>query len=113
MLKTQTELDASADETILDAAWLNFKRAIQLSVEPAVLFANVYIGLLYAICESESPLPAFSGTRRRDRRSVENLTDILFASPVYLWFEAFPLVYTDLYHFNLGVSVSFVVSSFC
>lgn len=51
MLKTQTELDATADETILDAAWLNFKRAFQLSVEPAVLFANVYIGLLYAICE--------------------------------------------------------------
>lgn len=49
MLKTQTELDATADETILDVAWLNFKRAIQLSVEPAVLFANVYIGLLYAM----------------------------------------------------------------
>lgn len=32
----------------------------------------------------------------------------------YLWFEAFPLVFTDIYHFNLGVSalpfVGFVVS---
>ncbi|ORY73242.1 putative caffeine resistance protein [Leucosporidium creatinivorum] len=84
MLKTQTELDATADETILDVAWLNFVRAFQLSAEPAILFANVYIGLLYAI--------------------------------FYLWFEAFPLVFGDIYHFNLGLSstpfLGFVVTGF-
>lgn len=61
MLKTQTELDATADETILDVAWLNFVRAFQLSAEPAILFANVYIGLLYAIVSlppSSSPRPS-------------------------------------------------------
>ncbi len=38
------------------------------------------------------------------------LSDAIF----YLWFEAFPLVFTDIYHFNLGVSglpfLGFVVS---
>ena len=39
----------------------------------------------------------------------------LFSSSVsYLWFEAFPLVFGDIYHFNLGVSgllfAAFVVS---
>lgn len=48
LLKTRTELDASADETILSEVKVNFVRAIQLSMEPAVLFANVYIGLVYA-----------------------------------------------------------------
>ncbi|PPQ87955.1 hypothetical protein CVT25_001140 [Psilocybe cyanescens] len=47
-------------------------RPIQLMFEPAVLYANIYIGLAYAI--------------------------------FYLWFEAFPLVYNDIYHFNLGLS---------
>ncbi|KAH9476585.1 Caffeine resistance protein 5 [Psilocybe cubensis] len=47
-------------------------RPFQLMIEPAVLYANVYLGLAYAI--------------------------------FYLWFEAFPLVYNDIYHFNLGLS---------
>uniref|UniRef100_A0A8H8CE03 Major facilitator superfamily (MFS) profile domain-containing protein n=1 Tax=Psilocybe cubensis TaxID=181762 RepID=A0A8H8CE03_PSICU len=47
-------------------------RPFQLMIEPAVLYANVYLGLTYAI--------------------------------FYLWFEAFPLVYGDIYHFNLGLS---------
>ena len=39
----------------------------------------------------------------------------LFSSCVsYLWFEVFPLVFGDIYHFNLGVSglpfTAFVVS---
>ncbi|KIY73060.1 MFS general substrate transporter [Cylindrobasidium torrendii FP15055 ss-10] len=37
-------------------------------------------------------------------------------SVFYLWFEAFPLVFNDIYHFNLGVSglpyLGFIVSSF-
>jgi DHA1 family multidrug resistance protein-like MFS transporter len=31
---------------------------------------------------------------------IHVLTDAVF----YLWFEAFPLVFTDIYHFNLGLS---------
>ncbi|PPQ94235.1 hypothetical protein CVT25_006661 [Psilocybe cyanescens] len=47
-------------------------RPFQLMIEPAVLYANIYLGLAYAI--------------------------------FYLWFEAFPLVYNDIYHFKLGLS---------
>ncbi|KAK0448140.1 major facilitator superfamily domain-containing protein [Armillaria borealis] len=53
-----------------------------LAKEPVLMFANVYLGFVYAI--------------------------------FYLWFEAFPLVFTDIYHFNLGLSglpfLAFVVS---
>lgn len=49
LLKTQTELDATANITILEEVKINWIRAFQLSLEPAVLFANCYIGLVYAI----------------------------------------------------------------
>ncbi|PBL01691.1 MFS general substrate transporter [Armillaria gallica] len=47
-------------------------RPFILAKEPVLMFANVYLGFVYAI--------------------------------FYLWFEAFPLVFTDIYHFNLGLS---------
>ncbi|KAI5481913.1 MFS transporter, DHA1 family, multidrug resistance protein [Pseudohyphozyma bogoriensis] len=81
-LRSQSEIDAAEGQTLLQVAMHNFVMAFRLSVEPAIGFANVYIGLIYAI--------------------------------FYLWFEAFPLVFTDVYHFNLGLSglpfLGFVVS---
>ncbi|KAJ7033714.1 hypothetical protein C8F04DRAFT_1395894 [Mycena alexandri] len=47
-------------------------RPFVLAKEPALAFANIYLGFVYAI--------------------------------FYLWFEAFPLVFNDIYHFNQGVS---------
>ncbi|PPQ86530.1 hypothetical protein CVT25_007181 [Psilocybe cyanescens] len=55
-------------------------RPFQLMIEPAVLYANIYLGLAYAI--------------------------------FYLWFEAFPLVYNDIYHFNLGFILVYLPSSY-
>ncbi|KAJ7302986.1 major facilitator superfamily domain-containing protein [Mycena albidolilacea] len=43
-----------------------------LSIEPVLLFANIYLGFIYAV--------------------------------FYLWFEAFSLVFGDIYHFNEGLS---------
>jgi MFS transporter, DHA1 family, multidrug resistance protein len=58
-------------------------RPLILAKEPMLMFANVYIGFVYAI--------------------------------FYLWFEAFPLVFTDIYHFDLGASglpfLGFLVSA--
>ncbi|KAJ7033705.1 major facilitator superfamily domain-containing protein [Mycena alexandri] len=47
-------------------------RPFVLAKEPALAFANIYLGFVYAI--------------------------------FYLWFEAFPLVFNDIYHFNQGIS---------
>jgi MFS transporter, DHA1 family, multidrug resistance protein len=68
-LRSQSEIDQSKlspRAVLTEALW----RPFQLSIEPAVLFINLYIALTYAI--------------------------------FYLWFEAFPLVFGDIYHFNLG-----------
>ncbi|KAJ7646873.1 major facilitator superfamily domain-containing protein [Roridomyces roridus] len=70
-LKTAVERDEdhqSANEILYEA----LVRPIVLTKEPALAFANVYLGFVYAI--------------------------------FYLWFEAFPLVFNDIYHFNQGVS---------
>ncbi|KAM0788520.1 hypothetical protein ACM66B_001648 [Microbotryomycetes sp. NB124-2] len=82
LIKTQAELDAVPGQGFITIVTARIKRAVQLSLEPAVLFANVYIGLVYSI--------------------------------FYLWFEAFPIVFEGIYHFNLGVGslpfLAFVVS---
>jgi MFS transporter, DHA1 family, multidrug resistance protein len=68
-LRSQSEIDQSKlspRAVLTEALW----RPFQLSIEPAVFFINLYIGLTYAI--------------------------------FYLWFEAFPLVFGGIYHFNLG-----------
>ncbi|KAM0752445.1 putative caffeine resistance protein [Meredithblackwellia eburnea MCA 4105] len=82
LLKTEAELARPDGESVVSVAWENFVMALRLSLEPALLFSHVYIGIVYSI--------------------------------FYLWFEAFPLVFTDIYHFNLGVSglpfLGFVVS---
>lgn len=44
LLRTREELDVT--EGVVEQAWINFVRAIQLSAEPAILFANVYIALV-------------------------------------------------------------------
>ncbi|KAJ7173449.1 major facilitator superfamily domain-containing protein [Mycena filopes] len=80
-LKTATERagrSRSVPGQVYDALVL----PLVLSIEPVVLFCDIYIGFVYAM--------------------------------FYLWFEAFPLVFTDIYHFNEGVSglpfVGFLVS---
>ncbi|KAJ7803202.1 major facilitator superfamily domain-containing protein [Mycena olivaceomarginata] len=70
-LKTATERadeSAGVGKVVYDALVLPFV----LSVEPVLLFANIYLGFIYAV--------------------------------FYLWFEAFPLVFGEIYHFNEGLS---------
>ncbi|KAF7978652.1 hypothetical protein HWV62_45166 [Athelia sp. TMB] len=80
-LRSQSEID----EAKLSTKAFVYESLVQpfaLAAEPALLFANVFIGLVYSV--------------------------------FYLWFEAFPLVFNDIYHFNLGVGslpfVAFVVT---
>ncbi|KAI3611507.1 benomyl methotrexate resistance protein [Moniliophthora roreri] len=65
-----------------EIAYESLVRPFVLSMEPAVLFLNMYLGLVYSV--------------------------------FYLWFEAFPLVFNEIYHMNLGVGslpfLGFVVS---
>ena len=76
-------------------------RPFVLAAEPAVLFLNLYLGL---VCEYSAVFSSFSSP------SDQVFLDSVF----YLWFEAFPLVFVDIYHFNLGLSglpyIAFVVS---
>ncbi|KAJ7114080.1 major facilitator superfamily domain-containing protein [Mycena epipterygia] len=70
-LKTATERaeeSESVGEIVYEALVLPFI----LATEPVLMFANVYLGFVYAI--------------------------------FYLWFEAFPLVFSGIYHFNEGLS---------
>ncbi|KAK0202579.1 major facilitator superfamily domain-containing protein [Desarmillaria ectypa] len=80
-LGSQSE-KASEGESLAEIMKEALIRPFILAKEPVLMFANVYIGFVYAI--------------------------------FYLWFEAFPLVFTDIYHFNLGTSglpfLGFVVS---
>ena len=98
-LRTQSEKDTEG-ETIAQVLGEALYRPLALAMEPVLLFANVYLGF---VCTS---LICFS------------LFDAQFLSPdaiFYLWFEAFPLVFSDIYQFNLGVSglpfLGFIVSA--
>ncbi|KAJ7627407.1 major facilitator superfamily domain-containing protein [Roridomyces roridus] len=81
-LRTAGERGA-AEESVKEIVYGALVMPLILSVEPALMFANVYLGFAYAL--------------------------------FYLWFEAFPLVFTDIYHFNEGVTglpfLGFLVSS--
>ncbi|KAH8917183.1 MFS general substrate transporter [Atractiella rhizophila] len=68
-LRSQSEIDQAKLSTT-DILFDNLVRPFVLLLEPAVLFINIYIALLYSI--------------------------------FYLWFEAFPLVFTEIHGFNLG-----------
>ncbi|KAF8077694.1 major facilitator superfamily domain-containing protein [Lyophyllum atratum] len=70
-LRAQSEKDTE-HETIAQVLKEALYRPFVLAIEPVLLFANLYLGFVYAI--------------------------------FYLWFEAFPLVFIDIYHFNLGLS---------
>ncbi|KAK0239911.1 major facilitator superfamily domain-containing protein, partial [Armillaria nabsnona] len=80
-LRSQSER-AAEGESFAEVMKEALTRPFILAKEPVLMFANVYIGFVYAI--------------------------------FYLWFEAFPLVFIDIYHFNLGTSglpfLAFVVS---
>ncbi|KAJ8075596.1 hypothetical protein PM082_021226 [Marasmius tenuissimus] len=81
-LRSQSELDQAAMSK-KEIAYESLVRPLLLTTEPAVLFSNIYIGLVYSV--------------------------------FYLWFEAFPLVFNEIYHMNLGVGslpfLSFIVSA--
>ncbi|KAJ7498102.1 major facilitator superfamily domain-containing protein [Mycena galericulata] len=70
-LRTATE---RAEEVggVREVVYEALVRPFTLAIEPVLMFANIYLGFIYAI--------------------------------FYLWFEAFPLVFSDIYHFNEGVS---------
>ncbi|KAF7978666.1 hypothetical protein HWV62_45194 [Athelia sp. TMB] len=80
-LRSQSEIDQAKIST-KTFVYESLVQPFLLAAEPALLFANVFIGLVYSV--------------------------------FYLWFEAFPLVFNDIYHFNLGVGslpfVAFVVT---
>ncbi|EEB89069.1 hypothetical protein MPER_12882 [Moniliophthora perniciosa FA553] len=80
-LRSQSEIDQAAMSK-REIAYESLVRPFVLSMEPAVLFLNLYLGLVYSV--------------------------------FYLWFEAFPLVFNEIYHMNLGVGslpfLAFVVS---
>ncbi|ESK95480.1 benomyl methotrexate resistance protein [Moniliophthora roreri MCA 2997] len=80
-LRSQSEIDQAAMSK-REIAYESLVRPFVLSMEPAVLFLNMYLGLVYSV--------------------------------FYLWFEAFPLVFNEIYHMNLGVGslpfLGFVVS---
>ncbi|KAL0564983.1 hypothetical protein V5O48_017050, partial [Marasmius crinis-equi] len=80
-LRSRSEID-QANMSKREVAYEALVRPFLLAAEPAVLFLNVYIGLVYSV--------------------------------FYLWFEAFPLVFNEIYHMNLGVGslpfTAFVVS---
>ncbi|KAH8925288.1 MFS general substrate transporter [Atractiella rhizophila] len=69
-LRAQSEID-QANTSAKDVLYETLIRPFQLALEPAVLFINVYLALVYAI--------------------------------FFLWFETFPLVFGDIYGFNLGL----------
>ncbi|KAJ7286873.1 major facilitator superfamily domain-containing protein [Mycena rebaudengoi] len=80
-LRTETERSEeskSAKEVVYEA----LVRPFVLAKEPALAFANIYLGFVYAI--------------------------------FYLWFEAFPIVFNGIYHFDEGVGglpfLAFIVS---
>ncbi|GAA5851515.1 hypothetical protein JCM8547_001120 [Rhodosporidiobolus lusitaniae] len=83
LIKTHEELHAQDEPGLFKTGCKQVLLAFKLCGEPAVLFTNVYIGLIYAI--------------------------------FYLWFEAFPVVFTEYHGFNLGVSslpfLGFVVTA--
>ncbi|KAK7031717.1 MFS general substrate transporter [Favolaschia claudopus] len=68
-LRTATER-ADENSSVRTAVYDTFVLPIVLSFEPVLLFANIYLGFIYAV--------------------------------FYLWFEAFPLVFGEIYHFNEG-----------
>ncbi|TNY21890.1 Benomyl/methotrexate resistance protein [Rhodotorula diobovata] len=72
LIKTRWELENPEGQSVLRMGTNQIKMAFRLSMEPIVLYSNVYIGLLYAV--------------------------------FYLWFEAFPIVFSEYHGFNLGVS---------
>ncbi|KIK59421.1 hypothetical protein GYMLUDRAFT_169583 [Collybiopsis luxurians FD-317 M1] len=81
-LMSQGEKDTQG-ESIASVLKEALYRPFVLAKEPVLMFANVYLGFVYAI--------------------------------FYLWFEAFPLVFNGIYHFNLGLSglpfLGFLVSA--
>ncbi|KAJ6610997.1 major facilitator superfamily domain-containing protein [Mycena sp. CBHHK59/15] len=80
-LRTATERDEES-KSAKEVMYESLVRPFVLAKEPALAFANIYLGFVYAI--------------------------------FYLWFEAFPLVFNGIYHFNEGVSslpfLAFIVS---
>jgi len=77
------EMERHEGETIFRAVRNNFVIGLKVAADPAIGFANFYIGLVYSI--------------------------------FYLWFETFPIVFSEIHGFSLGVAglpyLGFVVSA--
>ncbi|KAG7085628.1 hypothetical protein E1B28_003175 [Marasmius oreades] len=80
-LRSRSEIEQAAMSK-REIAYESLVRPFLLAKEPAVLFLNLYIGLVYSV--------------------------------FYLWFEAFPIAFNEIYHMNLGVGslpfTAFIVS---
>ncbi|KAF7289675.1 Benomyl methotrexate resistance protein [Mycena chlorophos] len=76
-LRTAAERDEGT-KSVRELAYESFVRPFVLLLDPALAFASIYLGF---VCDR-----------------------VFFDGLFYLWFEAFPLVFTDIYHFNLGLS---------
>ncbi|GAA5997055.1 hypothetical protein JCM11641_000204, partial [Rhodosporidiobolus odoratus] len=72
LMQTREELHAQEQPGILKTGAKQIGLAFRLCLEPAVGFANLYIGLIYSI--------------------------------FYLWFEAFPIVFSEYHGFSLSIS---------
>ncbi|GAA5913618.1 hypothetical protein JCM6882_001704 [Rhodosporidiobolus microsporus] len=48
-IKTGCELNNEVEVGLRDLLWINAKRVVQLSLEPAILVANIHLALVYAI----------------------------------------------------------------
>jgi DHA1 family multidrug resistance protein-like MFS transporter len=89
-LRTATER-AEESESVGEIIYQALVLPFVLAKEPVLVFANVYLGF---VCASHSLRIATQDVL------LTSLADAIF----YLWFEAFPLVFTDIYHFNEGLS---------
>jgi len=80
----QAHMDAY--EVLFESLW----RPFQLMMEPVILYVDIYIAIGYATFYCE----CFLSINQRHDFDIRPL----------VWFEAFPLVYNDIYHFSLGES---------
>ena len=79
-----------ASQALSTSLQMTFVRPFQLMLtEPIVLSLNVYIALIYALLVC-----------LYFHLKLQLLTSFV---PQYVWFEAFPLVFTNIYGFNLGM----------
>ncbi|GAA5964004.1 hypothetical protein JCM21900_005864 [Sporobolomyces salmonicolor] len=97
-LMTKDELDMQDSPGLLKASAVTISRAFTLCAEPAVFFANLYV--VFELYVSSASPGASQG-----RSHVISCEDIgLVYAIFYLWFEAFPIVFSQYHGFSLSIS---------